>query len=66
MLTSSPDTRWPAWKAHLLGLGEKIVRIAVQGHLADALNRNDVFWPDPRRIKDIELHLAHVLFGKEL
>lgn len=53
-------------KRDLLGLGEEVVRVAVQHHLAHGSNRNLFFGNDFRRVEQIEIEVELVLLGHEL
>ena len=51
---------------HLLGLGEVVVRVAVQGHLADLADGQQVLGPDLGGVEDVEVELHLVLLGQRL
>jgi hypothetical protein len=50
----------------LLGLGEKVVRVAVKGQLPEALDRNQLFGNDFGGIKQVEVECILVLFLNDL
>ena len=50
----------------LLGLGKKVVGIAVQRQLADAAHRNELFGDDLGRVEEVEIEFEFVLFLDDL
>ena len=53
-------------KGHLLGLGKKVVGVAIEGQLADAFDRDEFFRNDFRGIEQIEVELMFVFFLHDL
>ena len=51
---------------HLLGLGEEVVRVAVERHLADLPYRNELLGDDLGRIEQVEAEFEFVLLLDDL
>ena len=50
----------------LLGFGEVVVRVTIEGHLADAAHGQDLFGPEFGGVEDIEVEFLFVCFGDGL
>ena len=61
-MKSMPGHNMAGMESNLLGLGKKVVRVAVERHLADASHRHQFFGNDLGRIEQIEIELVLVLF----
>jgi hypothetical protein len=48
-------------KRHLLGLGEIVLRVAIEGQLSDAPNRDELFGNELGGVEEIEVELEFVL-----
>ncbi len=50
----------------LLGLGEEVVRVAIEHHAAHPGEGHELFGDELRRVEDVEIELRGLLFAEDL
>ena len=67
-IVAEPDPRDDVASAEsdLLGLGEELVHAAIQSHLPNVFNGDELLWPDLCCVKNVEIELMFPRFGQDL